>query len=56
MAAACVLQRSSDDQYYFNLRAGNNQVILTSERYSTKASAENGIAGRTRRMMHGTSG
>ncbi len=27
----------------FNLRAGNGQVILTSERYTTKAAALNGI-------------
>ncbi len=27
----------------FNLRAGNGQVILTSERYATKAAALNGI-------------
>ena len=31
-------------QYYFNLKAGNSEVILTSETYLTKASAENGIA------------
>ena len=28
----------------FNLKAGNHEVILTSERYATKAGAENGIA------------
>ena len=28
----------------FNLKAGNHQVILTSERYVTKESAEAGIA------------
>lgn len=28
----------------FNLKAGNHEVILTSERYTTKAAAENGIA------------
>lgn len=28
----------------FNLKAANGQVILTSELYKTKASAENGIA------------
>tara|TARA_R110002111_G_scaffold18776_1_gene45888 strand:+ start:1206 stop:1493 length:288 start_codon:yes stop_codon:yes gene_type:complete len=27
----------------FNLKAGNNETILTSERYTTKANAENGI-------------
>ena len=43
MAAAYVLRKSSDDQFYFNLRAVNNEVILTSERYTRKAGAENGI-------------
>lgn len=28
----------------FNLKAGNHEVILTSERYSTRAGAENGVA------------
>ncbi|NNF08192.1 MAG: YegP family protein [Candidatus Eisenbacteria bacterium] len=27
----------------FNLKAGNGETILTSERYTTKAKAENGI-------------
>lgn len=36
--------KRSGDQYMFNLRAGNNEVILTSERYTTKASAQDGIA------------
>lgn len=27
----------------FNLKAGNGEIILTSERYKQKASAENGI-------------
>lgn len=38
------LHRSSDDQFYFVLKAGNAEVILTSERYTTRAAAENGIA------------
>ena len=36
--------KRSGDQYMFNLKAGNHEVILTSERYVTKASAQNGIA------------
>jgi len=43
MAAAYVLKKSSDDQFYFNLRADNNEVILTSERYTQKAPF--GVAG-----------
>lgn len=35
---------ASGDQFMFNLKAGNNEVILTSERYTAKASALHGIA------------
>lgn len=38
------LNRSKNEQYYFVLKAGNGEVILTSEMYVAKASAENGIA------------
>ena len=44
MSARYEIRRSSDRQYYFNLKAGNGEVILTSERYVTKSGAENGIA------------
>lgn len=30
-------------QYYFRLRAGNGQIVLGSEGYTSKAAAENGI-------------
>lgn len=35
--------KRSGDQYMFNLKAGNHEVILTSERYTTRAAAQNGI-------------
>ena len=38
------LHNSNDKQFYFVLKAGNAEVILTSERYTTRAMAENGIA------------
>lgn len=38
------LSKSSDGQYRFVLKAGNAEIILTSELYTTRASAENGIA------------
>jgi hypothetical protein len=38
------LQKSSDGQYYFNLLAGNGEVLLTSERYTQRSSALGGIA------------
>jgi hypothetical protein len=43
MPGSFVLQRSSNQQYYFNLRAGNNKIILTSETYPSKAAAQKGI-------------
>ena len=38
------LKTAKDGQFMFNLIATNGQVILTSELYKTKASAQNGIA------------
>ena len=37
------LRKSSDGQYYFNLKAPNHQVVATSERYKTKSGAQEGI-------------
>jgi uncharacterized protein len=39
MAGYFVLKKSGD-QFMFNLKAGNNEVILTSERYVSKKNAE----------------
>lgn len=38
------LSKSSDGQFRFVLKAGNAEIILTSELYTTRAAAENGIA------------
>gem|GEM_PF-41022 len=38
------LSKSSNDQFRFVLKAGNGEIILTSELYTTKSAAENGIA------------
>jgi len=43
MAGKFELKKSADDKFYFNLKSGNGQVILTSEMYNTRRSAENGI-------------
>lgn len=43
MAGKYILKNTSEGQFMFNLKAGNGEVILTSERYTTKANAENGI-------------
>jgi uncharacterized protein len=44
MAGWFELSNSSDGQFRFVLKAGNAEIILTSELYKAKASAENGIA------------
>lgn len=38
-----LFKSDKNNQYYFNLNAGNNEIILQSEGYTTKAGAENGI-------------
>lgn len=43
MAARFVLKKSPNGQYRFTLKAGNGETILSSEHYTTKASAETGI-------------
>lgn len=37
------IKPSADSQFTFNLKAGNHEVILTSEQYSSKAAAQGGI-------------
>lgn len=37
------ISQAKDGQYRFVLKAGNAEVILTSELYKSKASAQNGI-------------
>lgn len=44
MAGWYELTNSSDGQFRFVLKAGNAEIILTSELYKTRASAENGIS------------
>ncbi len=39
-----VISKRKNGEFQFNLKAGNGQVILGSEGYSTKANCENGIA------------
>lgn len=43
MAGKFVIKKSSDGQFFFNLKAGNGETILTSELYKAKASALNGV-------------
>ncbi|MGB4859346.1 MAG: YegP family protein [Dokdonella sp.] len=44
MAGSYELSNSKDGQFRFVLKAGNAEIILTSEMYATRAAAENGIA------------
>ena len=44
MAGKFELTKSNNGHFRFNLKAGNGQVILTSEQYSSKQAAQNGIA------------
>lgn len=44
MAGWYELSKSRDGQFRFVLKAGNAEIILTSELYTTRASAQNGIA------------
>ena len=43
MAGKFHLKKASDGQFHFNLKAGNGEIVLTSELYKTKDSALNGI-------------
>jgi len=43
MAGTFVIEKGSTGKFRFNLKAGNHEIILTSETYEAKASAENGI-------------
>ncbi len=38
------IKTAKNDQQYFNLKAVNGQIILTSELYTTSATCDNGIA------------
>jgi len=43
MAGKFELKKSKNEKFFFNLHAGNGQIILSSEMYEAKASAVNGI-------------
>ncbi len=38
------IKRAKDGQFYFNLKARNGEIILTSEMYTTKANTQKGVA------------
>ena len=43
MAGKFEIKRASNGEFFFNLLAGNGQIVLSSEMYKAKASAQNGI-------------
>jgi uncharacterized protein YegP (UPF0339 family) len=43
MAGKFEIKKRQGGQYHFVLKAGNNEIIATSESYTTKAAAKNGI-------------
>lgn len=43
MAGKFVIDKSTKSQLYFNLKAGNGEIILTSELYKAKSGVLNGI-------------
>ena len=43
MAAQYQMRVAANGQFYFNLTAENNKIVLTSEMYSAKSSAHDGI-------------
>ena len=43
MAGKFELKKAKNEQFYFNLKASNGQIILKSEMYKAKTGAKNGI-------------
>jgi uncharacterized protein len=44
MAGKFELKKAKDGEFFFHLKAANGQIVLASEMYKEKGSAENGIA------------
>lgn len=44
MASKFTIFKGSNGNYYFNLKAGNGEKVLSSEGYISKSSCENGIS------------
>ena len=43
MAGKFEIDKASNGQYIFRLKAGNGEIILSSEQYTTKSACENGV-------------
>ncbi len=44
MAGKFEIKKAKNDKFFFNLKAGNGEIILSSQMYASKTSAKNGIA------------
>ena len=44
MAGKYEIKKAKNGKYFFNLKAGNGEVILSSQMYASKSSCKNGIA------------
>ena len=44
MPAKFEIKKAKNGKFHFNLKAGNGEVILSSQMYTSKSSAKNGIA------------
>lgn len=44
MAGKFEIYKAKNGEFYFRLKAGNGETILTSEGYKAKSSAKNGVA------------
>ena len=43
MAGKFEIKKAKNGKYYFNLKAGNGEIILSSQMYADKGGCENGI-------------
>jgi hypothetical protein len=43
MAGSFEIKQAANGKYHFNLKAGNGEIILSSQMYEDKSGAENGI-------------
>jgi uncharacterized protein YegP (UPF0339 family) len=43
MPTSFEIKRAKNKQFYFNLKAANGEIILTSEMYKSRSGAKNGI-------------
>ncbi len=43
MAGKFEIKKSNSGKFHFNLKAGNGQIILSSEMYESKAACQNGV-------------